>query len=162
MSTATFAAWISLMALSTSGGMQSLGMTGTTGTTTVIDTSPPFICNARMRTLIDRRPVLCRVARCAIQAKHTRVEDRISVATRTSCGQAGKLTRGMASLASQGGVGAGQREVRAVMIEVNMIPTGGVVAGRTVGAKFSIVIVILLMAGIAIHRRALELLIYMT
>jgi hypothetical protein len=68
----------------------------------------------------------------------------------------------MAFLASQGRVGAGQREVRAVMIEVNMIPTGGVVAGRTVCAKFSIVIVILLMAGITSHRRAFELFIYMT
>jgi hypothetical protein len=68
----------------------------------------------------------------------------------------------MTSLASQGCVGTGQRKVRAVMLEVNMIPAGGVVTGRTVSAKFSIVIVILLMTGIAIHWRASELFIYMT
>ena len=66
----------------------------------------------------------------------------------------------MTFLTSQRCVGAGQWKVRAVMIEVNMIPTGGVVAGRAVCAKFSIMVVILLMAGIAIRWRAFELFIY--
>ena len=68
----------------------------------------------------------------------------------------------MALLASQGCMGPGQRKVSAVVIEVDMIPTGGVMTGRAVRAKFSTVIVILLMTGIAIHWRAFELLIYMT
>ena len=67
----------------------------------------------------------------------------------------------MTFFASQGRVGAGQRKVRAIMIEVNLIPTGGVVTGRTVSTKFSIVIVISLMAGITIRWRAFELFIYM-
>jgi hypothetical protein len=68
----------------------------------------------------------------------------------------------MTLFASQGGMSTGQREFTIVMIKVDMIPTGGVMTGRAVRAKLSIVIVILLMTGVAIHRRASELLIDMT
>ena len=66
----------------------------------------------------------------------------------------------MTLLASYICVSTSQWELTFVMIEVDMIPTGGVMAGRAVGAKFSTVIVILLMTRIAVHRRTFELLIY--
>ena len=71
------------MALGTSGGMQRLGMTGAAGTTAVIDAPAAFVCNARVRTFIDRRPVISGMTLRAIQTKHARVEGRIIMATRT-------------------------------------------------------------------------------
>lgn len=65
----------------------------------------------------------------------------------------------MTLFASQGGVNTGQREITIVMIKVDMIPTGGVVTGCTVCAKFSSVIIISLMTRIAIQGHAFELLI---
>ena len=64
------------MTLSTGGCMQGLGMTGAAGTAAMIDSPSTFICNARVWTFIYRRPVSRRVAGCAIQAKHTGMEDR--------------------------------------------------------------------------------------
>ena len=65
----------------------------------------------------------------------------------------------MTFFAGQGCVGTGQRKFTAVVIKVNMIPAGGVMTGRTVCAKIPIVIIVFLMTGITIHRRAFELLI---
>jgi hypothetical protein len=59
-------------------------------------------------------------------------------------------------------MGTGQRKFSAVMIEIHMVPTGGIMTGGTVCAKISVVIDVLLMAGIAIHWRTFKLLIDMT
>jgi hypothetical protein len=68
----------------------------------------------------------------------------------------------MTLLTSQGRVSTGQREVTFVVIKIHMIPTGWIMAGRTVFTKLPIVLVILLMTRIAIHGRSFELLIDMT
>ena len=67
----------------------------------------------------------------------------------------------MALLASDSHMSARQREVTAAMIEVGILPTGRVMTGSAIRTKLSIVCVIPLMAGIAVCRRALELLVDM-
>jgi hypothetical protein len=42
------------------------------------------------------------------------------------------------------------------MIEIGILPVGGVMAGRAIGAILTFVRIILLMAGIAVRGRALE------
>jgi len=66
----------------------------------------------------------------------------------------------MALLTGQGCMGTGQWKIAVVMIKIHMIPTGGVMTGRTVFTKLPIMIVISLMTRIAIRGRAFELLIY--
>ena len=142
----TLAAWIPLVALGTRGCAQRLCMAGAAGTATMVDSTTSLVCNPRMWTFINRRPVIRRVAARAIQAKHACVESRILVATRTGSRQASKLPRGMTLFASHGGVCAGQREFAFVVVKIDMVPAGGVVTGRTVFAELTIVSIISLMA----------------
>ena len=62
----------------------------------------------------------------------------------------------MAFLAGHTGMCAGEREVRFVVIERHVIPTGGPVTCRTVRAKLAVVGVVLFVTGVAIRRRAFE------
>lgn len=48
-----------------------------------------------------------------------------------------------------------QWEVGFIMIEGNILPFGGTMTGGTVRAKATIMLIVLLMAGITIRRRAL-------
>ena len=58
-------------------------MTGTAGSAAVISASAAFLRDARVRTLVDRRPVVYRMAGRAIQAKHTGMKNRIIMTART-------------------------------------------------------------------------------
>ena len=49
-----------------------------------------------------------------------------------------------------------QREPGEVMIEIGILPVGGVMTGRAVGAILAFVLILLLVAGIAVRGRAQE------
>ena len=57
---------------------------------------------------------------------------------------------------------ANQWEFGKVVIEVSILPVRRTMACGAIRAIFTIMFIILLMTGIAIHGRALELLVYMT
>jgi hypothetical protein len=63
----------------------------------------------------------------------------------------------MALLTSYSRVAAGQREVTAVMVEIDVLPIRRVMTGSTVRTILTIMLIILLMAGITIHGRAFVL-----
>jgi hypothetical protein len=63
----------------------------------------------------------------------------------------------VAFLTTYSRVPADQREFGEVVVEVGILPIGGCVTDRAVCAVFAVVFVILLMAGVAVHRRAFEL-----
>ena len=60
----------------------------------------------------------------------------------------------MALFASQVCVAPRQREVGFIMIEGNIVPFGGLVACGAICSEFAAVLVILLVAGITVHRCA--------
>ena len=60
----------------------------------------------------------------------------------------------MAAFTGYTSVTAGQGEHRAIVIEIYVIPARGIMTGRTVPAKLTVVSILLLMAGIAIGWRA--------
>ena len=68
----------------------------------------------------------------------------------------------MAIGACQAGMSPRQGKVAATVIKLRIVPIGGGMAGRTVGAKFPFVFIILLVTGIAVRGRAFELAINMT
>jgi hypothetical protein len=63
----------------------------------------------------------------------------------------------MAFLTIQIRVGAAEREFALIVIEAYMIPAGGVMTGRTILPKLSVVFIVLLVAGIAVCRCPFEL-----
>lgn len=148
------------MALCAGGGLERLGMAGTTGAAAVVDTASAFICNAGMWTLVFCVPIIGCMAGGAVQPEHTFVEGRIGVAAGTGCGQAGKLTGGMTAFAGHG-MPTRQREIGPVMIKVHLIPTGRVMADRAVAAVLAAMRVILLVTGKAVGWRAQEYLVEM-
>lgn len=66
----------------------------------------------------------------------------------------------MATLTSYSGVSTGQWEVAAVMIEISILPIGGIMAGSAIRAIFAIVLVIFPVTGVTIHGRTFELPVY--
>ena len=62
----------------------------------------------------------------------------------------------MTILAGHIRVSSYQREPGTVMIEIGVIPLGGGMTSRAVGAILAFMLVILLMAGIAVRGRALK------
>lgn len=59
----------------------------------------------------------------------------------------------MTLLASQPRMPTGQWEVGAVVIEGDILPIGGTVAGAAVGAEFAGMFIVIAMAGVTICRR---------
>jgi hypothetical protein len=153
---------VTVVALCTGCACQGLRMAIAAGGATMVDTTPPFIGNARVRTVIFRKPITCAVALRAVQAEHAGMEDRVSMTARACRGYSGELPGGVTFLASCSRMSAGQGEVAAAVIEGGIFPTGGVMTGRTVRAKLPVVPVILLMARVTICWRAFELLVDMT
>jgi len=68
----------------------------------------------------------------------------------------------MTALTGQSCVATCQRETAAVVIEINIIPTGWIMTGRTIGTKLTVVIIILLVTGITVGRCTFENIILMT
>ena len=56
---------------------------------------------------------------------------------------------------------AGEREVGEVMVKVRLVPIGGVMTRSTICAILTVMFIILLVAGIAVQRRALVLTVHM-
>jgi hypothetical protein len=88
--------------------------------------------------------------------QHSSVEYRIFVASQTLGRKPGKLTICMAILATHVNMSTGQREVAQVVVKCSLFPIEGSMAGSAVRAKATIVLIILLMAGITIRGRALK------
>lgn len=57
---------------------------------------------------------------------------------------------------------AGQREAGAVVIKIYVVPTGGIMAERTIVTVLAAVGILLLVTGIAVCRRTLENFVDMT
>ncbi len=55
-----------------------------------------------------------------------------------------------------------QREVRAVVVEIGILPTGGVMTGVTFHAKLAIMLIVLLVTGVTFAGCAFEHIIPMT
>ncbi|OIN88161.1 MAG: hypothetical protein AUJ21_11330 [Anaerolineae bacterium CG1_02_58_13] len=68
----------------------------------------------------------------------------------------------MATRASHAGMRARQLEGRKIMVKTGRLPGAGGMAGRAIRAELSLVVVVLLMTGIAILRRAFEDAVHMT
>lgn len=128
----------------------------------MMNTAAPLIGNARVRTGILGRPIIDGVTSHTIESEHPGMERRVAVAVVAHPRQPGELTRRVTALARHSRVAAYQWEFGTVVIEVGIVPTGGVMAESTIRAIFAVVLIILLMAGIAIRGCALELLVYMT
>ena len=92
----------------------------------------------------------------AVRAKLTRMYGRLCMARNTGKGQSLKLPIDMTLLALHARMRARQREVGAAVVEGGAIPTRGGMAGRTVRAKLTVMLIILLMAGITIGGRTFE------
>lgn len=132
-------------------------MAGAAGGTTVINTAPLFIHGRlRMRqTEQGRTPHRGVVTGFATCAKHARVENGVGMTRDTSTGCARELGIDVALLAIDLLMRARQRKITARVIEGRVLPIGGRVAGGAVRAKFSVVFIVLRVAGIAIRGRPL-------
>src|SRR5689334_977642 len=67
----------------------------------------------------------------------------------------------MTALARQSCMRPGQGEAAEVMVEIRVMPIGGVMAGGTICTVLTVMFIILLVAGDTIHRRTLELVVHM-
>ena len=73
---------IAIMACRASGSLQCLRMAVAAGRTTMVDSPPAFVGNARVWTVVGGKPVVRGMTARTMQPKHARVEDRIAVAAR--------------------------------------------------------------------------------
>ena len=81
---------------------------------------------------------------------------RVSMTAIALRGQARKLAGGMTILAGHIRMPAYESEPGTVVIEIGILPVGGVMTGRAIGTILTLVLIILLMTGIAVHGRALK------
>lgn len=116
----------------------------------VVDAESAFVGNARVRTVIGREPIIGRVAARAVCAEHPGMERRVAVTGHAGGGKPRELTGSMTALALQSNMPPSQREVRFVVVEGRILPTGRAVAGGTVCAEPSVVFIVLLMTGVTI------------
>lgn len=125
----------------------------------MIDSPAALISNAGVPTLVYGIPIVGGVTAGTVQAEHPGVKDRVAVTARAVGGQPGELTRGMATLARHSCMPTRQWKVTAVVIEIDMLPTRGIMTRRTIGAILTVMFIIQLMAGITVAGCALMLLI---
>ena len=95
-----------------------------------------------------RQPGIGSVALAAILTKLTIVGIVLGVAGKTRGIQGREDVIDMALRASQGGMGAGQRELGFSMVKCGRQPGGSVVAGVTVGAELPVVRIVFSVAGV--------------
>lgn len=151
----TFAAapslWIiTIMTCQAGCSAQVFCVAGTTGTAAMVHAAAPFIGDARMRTVIRRRPAAGRMAGGAVQPEHPGMVGRIGMAVCAGCRKAGELSRCMASFTGQAGMPARQWEIAEVVIEGYILPARWSMAGGAVRAVLAVMLVVLLVAGIAV------------
>lgn len=152
---------VSIVARCTGSSVERLRVTVAAGSAAVINAPPAFVRNPGMRTSVRCIPVVCCVAACTIQAKHTGMEDRVAVTARTIRRQPRELARGMAAFTSQSCMRASQRKVTQIMVEGGVMPIGWIMAGSAVRAILAIMFVVLLVAGKTICGRGFVLVIQM-
>ena len=75
--------WIAIVTGCARRSLQGLRVTVTTGSATMVNSSPAFIRNFWMRTVITSEPVIGCMATRAIQAEHSGMEDRIPMTAGT-------------------------------------------------------------------------------
>ena len=134
--------------------MQGLRVAGPAGGAAVTYSAPTLISNAGVRTVIRRIPILGGVAGLTIRTEQTGMIWRVAVAGNARGGKPRKLSIGMTALTFQTDMPTREREVRFIVVEGHVIPTRGLVAGGTVRAKLSAMLILLAMAGVAIAGRA--------
>lgn len=103
-----------------------------------------------------RRPPLYVMTGLALRAEGSGVEGRVLVACDTSRGKILEGSIGMALVAFDIGMSAGQGEIRAAVVEIRIFPIGWVVAGFAVCAVFAVMDIVLSVAGVTILRRGLQ------
>ena len=116
----------------------------------MIDPAPAFIGNAGVRTTVGSIPILCRMALGTIGTEHSRMIRGVTMTAYTCGGQPYKRTCRMALFASQPDMAPREREVATIVVEGRIFPTGRVMAGSTIGAVFTIMLVVLPVAGITV------------
>jgi hypothetical protein len=161
--TSTFAfRVIAVVAFCAGSCTQGLRVAIAAGSAAMIDSAAAFISNAWVGTVVARKPVIGGMALSAIQAEHACMEDRVAMTTCAGSGETSELGVGMALRAIYPGVTSCQREVGFIVIECYVFPTGGLMAGCTVCAKFASMFIVLLMTGETICRCAFVNIILMT
>ena len=139
--------------------VQCLGMAILAGRAAVIDASAAIvvISNIRMGTPISRRPVIHGMAGCTVESEQAGMIGRVAMTTCTGCRDLDKPAAFVTALALHAGMPACQWEVAAVVVEIRILPIGGVMAGSTICAVPAIVLIVLPVTGIAVHRCAFVL-----
>ena len=125
-------------------------MTIAARSTAVVDAAPAFIGDAGMRPVIRCVPILGGVTARAIRIKHSGVESRIGMTGHAGGGEPRKLTGGVTALAFQTDVTPGQREVAQIVVENSLFPARRRMTGGAVRAKPTVMLVVVLMAGVTI------------
>lgn len=115
------------------------------------------ISNIRMGTAISRRPVIHGMTGCAVESEQANMIGRIAMTACAGCRDLDKPAAFVTALALHAGMPASQGEVAAVVVEIRILPIGGVMAGSTIRSVSAIVLIVLPVAGITVHRRAFVL-----
>ena len=144
------------MAGNTTGLINGGGMALAAGRSAVGDSAPAFLRPGFGMSQIERRliPVGGIVARSAVCSQCSRMEVRVGMAGDTGSIQSLELPTRMAFLTADLGVCARQRELGPIVVKGCVFPIIRGVTTATVRAKFAVVFVVLLVAGITICGRA--------
>ena len=92
---------VAVVAGKTGRAVERLGMAITAGSAAVVDSTPAFIGNARMRTAIFGRPVVHRMTGSAVESEQAGMISRVSMAARTGGGDLHKFSASMTALTGQ-------------------------------------------------------------
>lgn len=120
---------VAIVAGEAGGAVKGLRVTGTARGAAMIGPTPTFIGDPRVRTAVSCRPILDRMAGCAVEPKQTGMIGRVAMTARAGGREVHELAVAVASLTGHTYVSAGQREVAAVVIEIRILPVRRVVAG---------------------------------
>jgi len=143
--------WVMLMATVTGVSLQVVRMTGLAGTASAM-----VQWEAMRLVELGRRPGLGIVAGGAVGGEQTGMEGRVGVAGDTLLGCALEYIVHMAFGAIHTGMCPGQLECSLGVVETGFLPIIWCVANATIYTKFTLVSVILGVAGITFLRRAFE------
>ena len=136
--------------------VQCLGMTILAGCAAVINASAAIIVitDIRMGTSISRRPVFHGMAGCAVESEQAGMIGRVAMTACAGCRDLDKPAAFVTALALHAGMPTYQGEVAAAVVEIRILPIGGVMTGSTICAIPAIVLILLPVTVITVHRRA--------